>query len=139
MFDLIISAGPAVAAHLATQTCCQRPLFRFVTNFSVRSSIRLLFFSLKEKNKAVFRHVGLLTMVQHLTTLKIIISINYDLRLLGIRHTFRVPCPRLRLLYSRVSKLRRSPDSSLRIQGYIILLVQKLGSFPTHMCVSACL
>lgn len=79
----------------------------FVTNFSVTSSIRLLFFSLEEEsvpcsnmprkgqNMGIYSH-------------KLIFSVHCDLRLLGIRHTFTVPCPRLWVWRFRTSKLRKA-------------------------------
>lgn len=69
---IYMSPGPAVAAHCATQTCCQWDLYlAFVTNFSVRSSIRLLFFSLEEERKIGFKQVVLMKNCVDLSMVKL--------------------------------------------------------------------
>lgn len=103
MAKLFMSPGPA-AAKLPPV----RDLYlAFVTNFSVRSSIRLLFFSLEEDRETGVYCCPFEFKGPQYKQVKMIFNAHWDLRLLGIRHTFTVPCPRFRLLRSRESKLRR--------------------------------
>lgn len=78
----------------------------FVTNFLVRSSIRLLFFSLEEESQRVVDACSVNVKLRDINCDISVFFVHWHLRLLGIRHTFTVPCPRFWLLSSGASKLR---------------------------------